>query len=390
MCRFDFSDRPLTTDPLTDGVRHENATLSDHFEGRGHCRDRAQWSSHRQSVGNAHPSNPVVTPCHLLRLVPTARQLELTRYGHTSGGRRLRHVEEETAVSPSAVGGGRYHLIEVVGRGGSSVVWRAYDAELQRGVAVKIMAGAAAADPNLDRRFHREARRVASMTHPNIVPVYDFGTDRGQSFIVMEYVEGQSLRQILGSSGPLPIPAVAKVAVDTLSALGQAHERGIVHRDVKPGNILVATGGEVKVVDFGVAKSLDETTDLTVLGSFIGTATYASPEQFMGGRIGPESDLYSLGCVLYHCLVGHPPFEADDVEKLILQHRFADPQPVSTVRADVPRSMSAAIMSALDKDPSKRVRGTMAMRRGFTAFVGNGFVGTGLPILSPDAVADED
>ena len=297
-------------------------------------------------------------------------------------------MEDETAVSPSAVGGGRYQLTEVVGRGGSSVVWRAFDLELQREVAVKILAGAAAADPTLHRRFYREARRVASMTHPNIVPVYDFGIDRGQSFIVMEYLDGPSLRQILKSFGALPIPSVAKVAVDTLSALGHAHERGIVHRDVKPGNILVSMGGEVKVVDFGVAKSFDETTDLTVLGSFIGTATYASPEQFMGGQIGPESDLYSLGCVLYHCVAGRPPFEADDVEKLILQHRFADPRPIGTVRADVPRSMGAAIMSALEKDPGTRVRGTVAMSRGFAPHVGDGFVGTGLPILRPDS--DED
>ena len=298
-------------------------------------------------------------------------------------------MEKKTAVNPSAVGEGRYQLVEVLGRGGSSVVWRAYDEELQRQVAVKVLAGTPVEDPALQVRFHREARHVASLTHSNIVSVYDFGTDRGQSFIVMEYVEGRSLRQILKTSEPLPVPVVAQIATDTLSALGHAHERGIVHRDIKPGNILVTPQGLAKVVDFGIAKSLDETTELTVLGSFVGTATYASPEQFASSQIGPESDLYSLGCVLYHCVAGHPPFEADDVQRLILQHRFADPPSIGSVRSDLPSSMSAAINVALQKDPADRFPNAEAMRRDFASHVANRSHGAGSSILSPDDVVGE-
>ena len=276
-------------------------------------------------------------------------------------------MEQATDTGAPTVGG-RYGLIEVIGRGGSSVVWRAYDAELERQIAVKVLAHNVASDPSLRKRFHREARHVASLIHPNIATVYDFGTDGDRSFIVMEYVGGQSLRHILKSSGSVPVAGTASAAVDALSALGHAHDRGIIHRDVKPGNILVTTAGVVKVVDFGVAKSLNETTEFTVLGSFIGTARYAAPEQFTGGRISPASDLYSLGCVLYHCLSGHPPFEADDVEKLILQHRFAEPESIDDPR--VPPSMKTAIMVSLEKDPEKRWASASAMCDGFTQHVG--------------------
>jgi serine/threonine-protein kinase len=293
-------------------------------------------------------------------------------------------VDKATSASVPVVGKGRWDLVEVLGTGGSSTVWRAHDKELNRVVAVKILGSTGVADPALQRRFHREARHVASLTHPNIVSVYDICMDLDQPFIVMEYVEGQSLRQLLKVSGPLSVAATARIAVDTLSALGHAHKRGIVHRDIKPGNILVTPEGVVKVVDFGVAKSEHETTDLTVLGSFVGTATYASPEQFLGGRVGPESDIYSLGCVLYHAVVGHPPFQSDDVEKLILQHRFAEPLSISEARDDVPQSMVAAIVTALEKDPADRFSNAEGMSQGFVPFVEDCPVGTVIPGLTSD------
>jgi serine/threonine protein kinase len=226
---------------------------------------------------------------------------------------------------------------------------------------VKVLLARVAADPSFQKRFHREARHIASLSHPNIVKVYDFGVDGDLSFIVMEYVEGQSLRQILGTGRMLPLAVTSALAIDTLSALDHAHARGIVHRDVKPGNILISTTGTAKVADFGVAKSSVDTTELTVHGSFVGTASYASPEQLMGRPIGPASDLYSLGCVLYQCLVGRPPFEADDVERLALQHRVVVAEPISSTRSDVPESVASAISRALAKDPADRFASAQQM-----------------------------
>jgi serine/threonine protein kinase len=256
----------------------------------------------------------------------------------------------------------RYDLVEIIGRGGMSVVWRAHDRDLHRQVAVKILSKSIAGDPLFQKRFQREARHVAGMTHPNIVKVYDFGSDGDLPFIVMEYLAGQSLHEILESRGMLPLPMTAGLAGDVLSALEHAHDRGVVHRDIKPGNILISIDGNAKVADFGVAKSVHDTAELTVHGSFVGTATYASPEQLMGRPIGRTSDLYSLGCVLYECLAGRPPFHSDDVERLILQHRFADVLPIQSVRTDVPATMSFGIHVALAKDPADRFASAAEMR----------------------------
>jgi len=280
-------------------------------------------------------------------------------------------VESRSGHSPSVLAN-RYELSEVIGRGGMAIVWRAYDGQLRRRVAVKVLLARVAEDPSFQRRFQREARHIASLSHPNIARVFDYGTDGDASFIVMEYVEGPSLRQILDHAPVLGISSTAALASDVLAGLEHAHERGIVHRDMKPGNILVSSDMAAKVVDFGVAKSLGDTTELTIHGSFVGTATYASPEQFMARPVGPASDLYSVGCVLYRCLAGRPPFEDDDVEKLILQHRFAEAQPITFFRSDVPESMAYAIYRALAKDPATRFASAEEMREVFSQFAGSG------------------
>ena len=179
-----------------------------------------------------------------------------------------------------------------------------------------------------------EAHHIASLTHPNIVVVHDFGTDDVQAFIVMELVRGKSLRQLLGESSPLTAPMVARLAVDILAGLAHAHEVGILHRDIKPGNILVTDSGVSKLADFGIAKTTEETVDLTDSGAILGTVSYASPEQLSGQHLGPPSDLYSLGCVLYECLAGRPPFVADNIAALVSQQQFATATPLQDVSPD--------------------------------------------------------
>ncbi len=253
-----------------------------------------------------------------------------------------------------------------------ATVWRSFDRHLQRQVAVKVLADEARDDPNVLERFRREARHIASLSHPNIVAVYDFGVSGDRSFIVMEYVDGPSLDRVLRTVPRLGPGPTASLGTDVLAALDHAHHRGIVHRDVKPANILLTSDGTAKVADFGVAKAVGDTSELTVDGSFVGTAVYASPEQFDGHPPGPASDLYSLGCVLYRCLAGRPPFEADDLERMVLQHRFAEPEPLRTRHRDTPPGLVSVIARALAKDPAARFGSAAAMSEALRPFAGTG------------------
>jgi serine/threonine protein kinase len=279
---------------------------------------------------------------------------------------------DQAPTHPNTELGDRYALTEMVGTGAMSTVWRAFDRRLGRYVAVKVLA--MSDDLNSAHRFQREARHVASLSHPDIVTVFDFGTDGDLSYIVMEYVDGPSLRQLLHARTVLSVSQVAELTVGVLAGLGHAHQRGVVHRDVKPGNVLLSTSDVsnlVKVADFGVARGFGDTTELTSQGAFIGTATYASPEQFAGGAIGPASDLYSLGCVLYRCLTGRPPFEATDLERLMLQHRFAEPMSIRSVRPEVPEELASAILRSLEKDPTRRFGSAEEMAGPFVGYVAN-------------------
>jgi eukaryotic-like serine/threonine-protein kinase len=288
---------------------------------------------------------------------------------------------DQAPTHPNTELADRYALTEMVGAGAMSTVWRAFDRRLGRYVAVKVLA--MSDDLTSWHRFQREARHVASLSHPNIVPVFDFGTDGDLSYIVMEYVDGPSLRQLLHARAVLSIAQVAELAVGVLAGMGHAHQRGVVHRDVKPGNVLLSTSDVsnlVKVADFGVARGFGDTTELTTQGAFVGTATYASPEQFAGGAIGPASDLYSLGCMLYRCLVGRPPFEAPDVEHLMLQHRFAEPESIRAVRPEVPEEIESAIIRSLQKDPARRFDSAEEMAGPFVGYVSNELRETVLPL----------
>jgi serine/threonine protein kinase len=262
----------------------------------------------------------------------------------------------------------RYHLLRVIGSGGMGVVWQAHDEVLNRQVACKILSGAIADDPVFQERFRREGRHIASLSHPNIVTVFDSGAEGDFAYIVMEYVHGASLRHVLTRLGTLPVDLTAALAVDVLAGLAHAHDRGIVHRDVKPANLLLVSGGTVKVADFGIAKSLGEVTGVTGTGEFVGTSGYASPEQLASNLVGPLSDLYSLACVVFHCLTGQRPYGSGERGHEVLQHRFANTPSPKDYRGDIPLELSDTVTHALAKDPSDRFKSATDMREAFLPF----------------------
>jgi len=264
------------------------------------------------------------------------------------------------AITGARVLAGRYALLEQLGAGGMAVVYRARDEVLGREVAVKVLSPQFAADPGFLARFVREARHVASLSHPGIVTVFDSGIDRGTPYIVMELVAGRTLRQVLDQVGPLPAREAVTIAIAVCEALEAAHAAGLVHRDIKPANI-VLSGGEVKVLDFGIARAGDAGGG-TGTQAVLGTAAYLSPEQASGGQAGPQADLYALGCVLFEMLTGAPPFTADTALGVAYRHVHDDPGPPSARRPGLPAQLDWITTRLLAKDPADRPPGASAAR----------------------------
>ncbi len=250
----------------------------------------------------------------------------------------------------------RYELSSKIGSGGLGTVWRGKDKSLGRDVAVKILHEGLASDAIFAERFRREAKGAASLAHPNVVTVYDTGTDDDVPFIVMELQDGESLHTRLAREGALPAEDVARIGRSILAALEHAHSRGLIHRDMKPANVLLdATTHEAKVVDFGIAKGIEDTGGgLTRTSGLIGTAAYLSPEQVSGKNATPTSDLYAVGCLLYACLVGEPPFGGGSPVAVAMAHVRDPVPPLVDRRPDVPADFEAVIMRALEKDPGQR------------------------------------
>jgi len=256
------------------------------------------------------------------------------------------------ALTDADVLGGRYTLIAVLGTGGMATVWRARDEMLGREVAVKVLSPQYAVDPEFLARFEREARHAAAVSHPRLVTVFDCGVERGTPFIVMELVAGRTLRQVMDETGALPPGQAVTVAAAVCEGLEAAHAAGLVHRDITPANI-VLNGGEVKILDFGIARA-DGTRAATATGAVLGTAAYLSPEQAAGQQAGPQSDLYSLGCVLFEMLAGRPPFTADSAVGLAYRQVHDDPGPPSAWRPGLPPRLDHITALLLAKDPAAR------------------------------------
>ncbi|MGH2723569.1 MAG: protein kinase domain-containing protein [Actinomycetota bacterium] len=257
--------------------------------------------------------------------------------------------------------GGRYELQELIAAGGMADVWRGRDLVLDRPIAVKILRDELARDEEVLERFRLEAVAAARLSHPAVVRVFDTGVDGGQAYIVMELSDGPTLSRVLEETGPLPPDEAARIVAGALRGLAHAHGSGVVHRDVKPSNILVGDGRFVKVTDFGIAKAAFAGGDLTTTGSLLGTARYLAPEQVAGGDVDARADLYAAGVVLYELLTGRAPFEGETHLATATMRLTRDPVPPGALRSGIPRDLEQVVLRALARDPDRRYQSAEEM-----------------------------
>jgi serine/threonine-protein kinase len=282
----------------------------------------------------------------------------------------------------------RYELGETLGYGGMSEVHRGLDTRLSRDVAIKVLRADLARDPQFQMRFRREAQNAAALNHPAIVAVYDTGETQSEfgplPYIVMEYVDGQTLREIIKTTGPMSQQRVIEVMADVCAALDFSHRHQIIHRDVKPANIMINRAGAVKVMDFGIARALGEGQNVTQTAAVIGTAQYLSPEQARGEPVDARSDVYAAGCVLFELLTGEPPFTGDSPVAVAYQHVREDPRRPSEVNPSIPAELDSVVLKAMSKNPANRYQSAAEMRTDLVR------VRSGQPPMAPAVMSEDD
>ncbi len=256
--------------------------------------------------------------------------------------------------------GGRYEIVERIGGGGMAIVYKAYDTLLHRHVAVKVLREQFVHDEEFIQRFRREARSAASLSHPNVVSIYDVGQDEDIHYIVMEYIEGGTLNDIIKERAPLQAEEAVKIASQICDALDHAHQNGIIHRDIKPHNILISKSGRIKVTDFGIARAA-ASSHITQTGAVLGSVHYFSPEHAKGVAQGEKSDIYSLGAVLYQMVTNRLPFAGDSPISVALKHLQEDFEEPRSINPLLPQSLENIILKALRKRPEERYESARAM-----------------------------
>ncbi len=283
-------------------------------------------------------------------------------------------------ATPPTIFADRYEIVSEIARGGMADVYLARDSKLDRPVALKVLSPELSRDDSFVERFRREAQSAAGLTHPNIVGIFDWGQEHGTSFIVMEYIDGRTLRDMIHDEGTLAPGQVADIGADIAAALSFAHLNNVVHRDVKPGNVLITTAGQVKVTDFGIARAGGSASDsLTRTGSVMGTATYFSPEQAQGLAVDGRSDVYSLGVVLYEMVTGQPPFVGDSPVSTAYKHVREPAVAPSKIVPSVPPELERVILTCLAKDPQDRYQSCDDLRADLLRFRrGQAVVGTAI------------
>ncbi len=257
---------------------------------------------------------------------------------------------------------GRYELREPIATGGMATVYKAWDTRVERIVAVKVLRSLAKTDRRAIERFRREAHAAARLSHPNAVTIYDFLEERGEHYLIMEFVEGVNLKQYLAQKGTLAPQEAVRITSQICAVLQVAHANGFIHRDIKPQNIMVMPDGQAKLTDFGIVRVM-EAAGLTNTGIVLGTADYLAPEQARGDPLSPASDLYSLGVVLYEMLAGRPPFVGSSAVQVAMQHANNVPPPPSKYNPRIPRALELVVKKALQKEPERRYASAEAMRK---------------------------